>query len=406
MAHVLLIGGFRPALPLARRLAALGHAVWCGVDRPGIRLHASRSVSGFFPHAPMDARPDAAMQDIVAWLAGRPQVDVLIPVSEAATSAVSRWRDRLPVRVRLVLPSARVVELCADKARMFALCDEIGVPVAARRLVGSLDQLSAALHEIGPPAVIKPVSSPLPLLGAKAVLYRTGDDPHAVLPLWPGEHSHLCVQRYVEGPRHNVVFAARQGELAAAAEFRSLRTDRIDGTGYSTHVVSVAPTPAVREASERLSLKLRYTGVGMFQFMLDATSGDLCFLELNPRLGGTSAAAEMCGAPIFSLMLKLALGEPTPRTDPWRYVVGRHVVWTSGDFAGLAAEWRRGALGLGDAARWALAASRDALRPHHLTFAASDPGPTLSRYGGRLLARARPAAAPRADAPARLRKAP
>lgn len=391
MASILLIGNFRPALPLARRLAELGHAVYCGVDRPGIRLYASRRVSGFFLHAPIDAEPDAAMADVAAWLAGRPEVDVLIPVSEAATTAVSRWRDRLPGGLRLVLPAAEVVELCADKAAMFALCDEVGVPLADRRVVADFEALVAALLQLGAPAVIKPVDSPLPLLGAKAVLFRPGDDPRAVVPAWPEEHPHLCVQRYVRGPRHNVVFAAKEGALVAAVEFRSVRTDRVDGTGFSTHVVSVAPTPSVRLASERLARRLTYTGVGMFQFMLDEGTGELCFLELNPRLGGTSAAAEMCGVPIFCLMLKLALDEALPAPpDPWTYVGDRHVVWTSGDLAGVVAEWRRGALGVRGAAAWGLAALRDAFRPHHLTFAISDPGPTLSRYGGRLFGRARP----------------
>ena len=387
--NVLLLGNYRPSLPVARTLARAGHAVFCGVDRPAPYLFASRYVRGCFAHARIDERPELALADIRAYLARNPAVDAVMPISEPAMRLLSAHRDVGRPGLRLILPSAKVVNACIDKAFMFDLCERVGAPVAAQQIVQDRPSLEAAVREIGAPCVIKPVDDFALLFGAKAIILRTPRELDTALPHWPAEHVRLCVQRYVKGPRDNVVFAARNGRLVGAVEFRSLRTDRVDETGFSTLVASVEPNPAVRKATEALVESLRYTGVGMLQFMIDAAGGEVSFLELNPRLGGTSTAAEACGLPICRLMLDLGAGVPVAVPEnPWRYPRGVRVVWTRGDLGGLVAEWKRGALSPAAALRWSAAAAAGVFARHHLTFDPTDPGPSLRIYLEPLLRRA------------------
>ena len=389
MAKVLLIGNFRPSLPLARQLAKAGHQVFCGVDRPSPYLFASRHVHGCFLHARLDERPHVALEHIRRYLQARPGLDALIPVSESAMRLISANREAIPAGVRLILPSRTVVDACTNKDFMFGLCDRSGIAVAPRSVVEDRLSLVRAVAAIGRPCIIKPVDSPALLFGVKAIVVGSDTDLDCALPHWPEEHDRLCVQRFVVGPRHNVVFAAEGGSLVRAVEFRAVRTDRIDATGYSTAVESAVPTPSIQRATEALLESLDYTGIGMLQFMIDAASGEGSFLELNPRLGGSSGAAEACGLPICRLMLELGLGAPVVRpVDPWRYPVGRRVVWTRGDIAGFAAEARRGALSFPEALGWGAAVVRDAFRRHHLTLDSTDLLPSMLSFVHPVMAKA------------------
>jgi len=378
MAKVLLVGNFRPSLPLLRTLTQAGHAVACGVDRASPYLFASRHAAECVLHAKLDERRETALEQIRTYLAADGAVDALIPVNDSAMRLISSNRDAMPSHVALILPSPEIIDLCTAKEAMFDLCAELGVAVAPRRLARDRAELAAAVEAVGMPCIVKPVDDRAPLFGRKAVVLRCGRSLEAAVPSWPREHARLCVQRYVEGPRHNLVFAAQRGRLIGAVEFRSVRTDRSDATGYSTAVESVRPTPSIQGATDALLRRLNYSGVGMLQFIIDRETGESSFLELNPRLGGTSGAAEACGLPICRLMLEIGLGRAVePRSDPWAYPLNRRVVWTRGDLAGLANEWRRGALSARSAAAWALAAARDAFGRHHLTLDPSDLAPTV-----------------------------
>lgn len=388
MAHILLVGNMRVSLPLARNLSRAGHTIHCDVDALDPFLFKSRHIRGHFTHGHEDDDLETVAGRALRYLSDHPEIDTLIPVSETSTRFYSANRGHLPPGVRLILPSADVVDMCTRKSAMFDLCDGLGVAVASRRIVSDYPTLLDAVEAIGRPCVVKPVDASSSIFGRKALVVSSGERIDRLVPHWPEGHLDLCVQAFVQGARHNVVFAAHEGSLVGAVEFESLRTDRADGTGYSTHVVSVAPDPAVVHATQALVGALNYTGVGMLQFMVDRSSGEVSLLELNPRLGGTYRAAEICGLPVSVLMLDLGRGcVPALRPDPWAYRVGVRLVWTRGDISGLLHEMKCGRLGAWPALRWAAAALRDAFRRHHMTLDAADPSPTVQAYLHPLLRR-------------------
>ena len=381
MAAILLIGNYRPSLPLARSLARAGHAVYCGLDDRQPYLFKSRYVAGTFLHAGLEAEPELALRQIEQWLQAGPRIDVLLPVSDPAMRLLAAARTRFEPRVRVALPSPAVVEICADKTASFELCERLNVPVASRSEVHDYAELLEALRRTPRPCVVKPVDAAHALFGEKAVILDEDDDGRAKLPCWPTEHRSLCVQSFVGGLRHEVSFAAWGGELLGAVDCAVLRTDRADGTGYTTEVVSVAPSPAVAGALEALIAGLDYTGVGTAEFIHDEASGELTFLELDTRLGSCFRSAELCGLPLSRWMVEIACGSrPVGWADPWRYPTGRRLVWTKGDVAGLRRERRRGALSFADTVRWIGRAVLAALRSHHVTLDLRDLAPTLWIY--------------------------
>lgn len=388
MTDVLLIGNLRSSLPLARALGRAGYGVHCGVDEPDPYLFTSRYIRGWFEHPLVGAHPEPLLSRVDDYLLAHPEIGVLVPVSDNAARLFSAHRARFEGRVVLAVANERAVAACIDKAASFKLCEQVGAPIAERRTVRDHGALLDAVADIGLPCVVKPIDASEFIFGRKALILRTPVDVAANLPHWPPKHAELCVQRYVAGYRHDVLFAASRGRLIGAVDARIVRNDTADGSGYAVEMVSERPSAMIRRALPAFVAALDYDGVGALQFMIDPATGEATFLELNPRLSACYRVAEVCGLPLSRLIVEIAAGRaPAPPADPWTYAVGRRVVWTKGDLAGFKREWRAGALTPVGAARWTAAMARGVLRRHHLTFDPFDPAPTVWIYLHALLRR-------------------
>ncbi len=387
MATVLLLGNLRASLTLARSLARAGHRIVAGMDAPDPYLFLSRHVAHVFPHAPLDVEPDAALEAVTAAIA-REDVDVILPVSEVATRLVAREAERLGALVQLALPDPALVKRCTDKAGLFEACEGAGVPLAKRRIVASVDGLHAAALEVGGPLIVKPTDSTAYVLGRKAVVLDTPDAARDAFTAWPADHQTLCVQRFVDGPRLNVYFAAVDGQLIGAVPVQIGRTDALDGTGYALAGRSIKPGPDLRRATETLIAHLGYHGVGCAQFMQSSDGTALSFLETNPRLGANYKIAEACGLRLSELALDLPLGaQPAIPSDAWAFKTGVHYAWTKGAISGALKAKRAGDVGWAGFAGLMAQTAREALAPCHLTFDPTDPLPTLGAYANIVLAK-------------------
>ncbi len=381
MAGVLLIGNLRSSLTLARQLSRAGHQVHCGVDELDPFVHASWHVRGSFVHAAIDQDPGRTLDQVEAYLSGQPDIQAVIPVSEIAARLLSRHRDRFAGLARVIAPSEAVLETCIDKPLMFDLCEEVGLPVAPRRLPTDHAGLMAAIDEIGFPCIVKPADAGHFLFERKAIVLRSRAEARAALPHWPPEHARLCVQKFVDAPRHILMFAALEGDILGAVDYRVTRTDLADGTGFTADMVSDRVHPVVATGLARLVKRLDYTGVGDVDIMVDDATGEISFLELNPRLGASYKGAEICGLPLSRLILALGLGEAPPACPaPWRHPVGRRLVWSKADLGALKRDLRSGALPRAGVPGRLATMLGAALTVHHMTFDLFDPLPTLWCY--------------------------
>lgn len=196
------------------------------------------------------------------------------------------------------------------------------------------------------------------------------------------------MQRFVDGPRINVYFAAVEGRLVGAVPVEIGRTDALDGTGYALAGRSIRPGADLRRAAETLIAHLGYHGVGCAQFMQSSDRETLSFLEINPRLGANYKIAEACGLPLSELALDLPLGaEPVILRDAWVFKTGVRYAWTKGAISGALKAKRTGEVGWGGFAGLMAQTAREAFAPCHLTFALTDPLPTLGVYANIVLAK-------------------
>lgn len=372
------------AFPVAKALSRAGHSIFASVSTSSNYLEWSRHVTASFRHPPLEPGTDDALPVILNWLDAHGPMDAIQPVSEAASRLMSRHRAAFERRAPLIMPPAGAVEACMNKTGMFNLCETLGVALAPFARVRNLAQAAAAAREIGYPLIVKPAVVDAELFGRKALIVDDEAMLWSVLPHWPDIHPELIVQRFVSGPRHSVIFSADRGRLLGAVEIKAARTHEHDGTGYTTYGVTVEPTPLVVEGTERLVRSLGYSSTGCAQFIVSPTTGEVTFMEINPRVS-LGRIAECAGLPHSVWGLGLALGETVaPWTSPWSCKRGVRYVWTKGDLTLLAKRVRRGQVPALEAIRSLGGILIDAVQCTHAIFDPLDPLPAIGTYGNLL----------------------
>ncbi|MEO1028415.1 MAG: hypothetical protein AAFX02_05095 [Pseudomonadota bacterium] len=382
----LLIGDARMAFPVARALSRAGHNVHAGVSIYSNYLEWSRYIDKSFAHASLEPGTDEALADIEAWLVSHPEIDTVQPVSEAGARFVARHQDLFEAHATVVSPGKAIVDKAYDKTGMFELCASLDGPLAPYRAIASMDELRAAIDEIGYPFILKPSKVDAYIFGGKALILHNQEDLSREFPHWPEIHPELILQRYLTGRRHSVIFSAKEGRLLGAVEICAARTHINDGTGNTTYGITIEPTPEIRDSVERFVSALNYTSTGCLQYLVSPKDREITFMELNPRVS-LARLAECAGLPHSLWGLALAHGEEVDGfDDPWSLPSGVEYVWTKGELTLLGSLFRRGEIGFGEFTSRFGRAVFDIPRCHHAVFDIVDPLPAIGVYGNKLIA--------------------
>lgn len=155
-------------------------------------------------------------------------------------------------------------------------------------------------------------------------------DAAPLLNVLKGARRSVILQDFVEGTPANRAVACWQGRVLAGISVEALRTQHT--TGPAT-VVRIIENPEMSEAVERLVRRLGLSGLWGIDFVLDASSGAACLIEMNPR------ATPICHLPLgagrdlpAALFTALTGRAPAPRT-----AIGQAVI------ALFPGEWQRDA---------------------------------------------------------------
>jgi len=383
------LGTYRPAVTVVRALARRGRRVVVG--REPDRRHSegsagvefSRHTTAVWDHPSIKDEPGAFLDALVHKLARWPEPVHVLPLDEVALLMLARERTRLPVNTSLAVPATETIVTCLDKERCLDAAGAAGLPVPPWEVVGGYEELLAAAGRAAAPVVVKPLWPRSRLLDdRKAILCRDGRDLARQIPVWPTGHDRLLVQRLAEGPRHNLNFAARDGELLDVVEVLTLRTNRRDGTGLAVEGHTRPVSIGLRKQLAALVAHLRYTGVGCGQFLVQPGAQDGAFLELNPRLSGSHVIADHAGLDLANLAVDLAADVPVEHRIPAPTERDSHTfafAWTFGDLAGLWYAIGRGEITRADALVELGRIARTAvLTDVHVTWSWRDPVPTIA----------------------------
>lgn len=215
-------------------------------------------------------------------------------------------------------PPTSVLEIAGHKTRARDLMKSAGVPIIPGGSADSLEEATRTAEEIGFPVVLKPVGGG----GGKGM--RQVDDAAELEREWQSAKSEaerafltgeMYLERCLKRPRHVEiqVIGDRQGKLLHLFE-RDCSIQR-----RHQKIIEEAPCPILDddvlgrmcETSLVGAGVLGYYSVGTFEYLLDATTGEFYFLEINPRLQVEHGITELTtGIDVVAKMLRIAADQP------------------------------------------------------------------------------------------------
>ena len=249
------------------------------------------------------------------------QPAVLIPCSDAAVLAISRWRDRLCGPYRFVLPEHDTVELLMDKIRFAEHATATGLPIPETHVLRSRSDAEAIAPTFGYPAVLKPpIKTAAWMAATKAKVFRvdTPDELLATYDRFADTSDALIAQAWIDGDESQLVSANayfdRDGVARAMFIARKIRQWPPE-TGTSCLGVEVRDD-ATRDVCLRLFGEVGYSGLAYVEVKVDAATGRRLIVEPNVgRPTGRSAIAEQGGVELLMSAYLDALGEAPPVTE-------------------------------------------------------------------------------------------
>lgn len=374
---ILLLGNYRPALILARALSQRGYRVICGDEGCDGGAEHSRFVDEIWHHPHLGGGPASFLTALDVFIERHPELETVFPVSEEFVRFFAELNESVREAYPLAMADPALVRRCLDKASMMKLADDNGVPTAPYAVARNHIEMAAGIGKTGFPMVLRPEISTQRISGRKAIICNDFSTVGNLLQRWPAGQRGLILQRQVSGRRHNIYFAANEGSLFRYLHAVITRTDSLDGTGLAVEGTTVTPEVDLKKYTEILVRELNYTGVGCAQYLVDAETGGVSFLEINPRIAGNHAIAEHAGLGLSMILVDMAAGREID-TD---YVEGKSgftFVWTRGALLAAKLGYLRGELTGRDAMASALRSVWTGLCARcHVTFDRHDPKPSL-----------------------------
>lgn len=341
-------GEQRSALALVRSLGREGHAVY-------VCSAGGRSLAGASRYCRAEARVAdplkgaEAFESDVRALIDRWEIDVLVPVSEAALLALLPARERL-ANVLLPFPDEATFRRISDKAELLAVAPRAGIAIPGQITVRTSAEANALdSSSVDYPVVIKPARSvgeggsagarqrtKLTVRHAAdaaelaAALAELGEAGEAAYP--------LLIQQRILGPGIGIFLLLWEGRVVASFAHRRIREKPPSG-GVSVYRESVVADPGLVARSRELLDHFGWCGVAMVEYKVDERTGTPYLMEVNGRFWGSLQLAIDAGVDFPVLLLAAAAGEqPAPVRE---YSVGVRSRWWWGDVDHLIARLRR-----------------------------------------------------------------
>jgi D-aspartate ligase len=258
---------------------------------------------------------------------------VLVPCSDAAVLAISRWRDRLPDTYRFVLAAHDVVERLMDKVSFAEYAMAAGLPIPATRILRTREDALAAAAELPFPAVLKPALKTRAWTAAtKAKVFRIADGPGLIAGWdeWSEAAGVMIAQSWIEGGESSLISANayldRDGRTRVMFTARKLRQWPPE-TGTSCLGEEIRDDE-VADIARRLFEGAGYRGLAYLEVKRDTRTGQALIVE--PNLGrptGRSAIVEEGGVELLLSAYRDALGEPLPASTTQTFGGARWIYW-------------------------------------------------------------------------------
>jgi acetyl-CoA carboxylase biotin carboxylase subunit len=318
MKRVLIPNRGEIALRIVRACRELGLESVVGAsetDRDGL---AARDADRVVVLGPGPASDSYLRDDVVVQAALGTGCDAIHPGYGFLAESPRLARRAREQGLVFVGPSTAAIELAGDKLAARDEARRAGVPVLPGGEVSSVEEGRRIAERIGYPVLVKAAGG-----GGGRGIKRAhdGDELERVIALARAEAAaafaddRLYVERLVRHARHVEV------QIAADDHGTTIHLGERDCTVQRRFqkLIEEAPAPALADATRTqlcdaavtLARAIGYTNLGTVEFLVDADSDQLYFLEINCRIQVEHPVTEaVTGRDLVALQLRIADGEP------------------------------------------------------------------------------------------------
>jgi predicted ATP-grasp superfamily ATP-dependent carboligase len=256
---------------------------------------------------------------------------VLFPADDPAVRIVAHHAARLSDRFEFVMPEASVVDRLLDKSVFHEWALENNFPVPRTAVAGNLDELRAALREVGLPAVLKPLEHTprwTAVSGRDKAFRLDTDGDLDRLPFSPFEAAdRFVVQEWIPGRDSDVYFCLtyrnRDGEELAAQVGRKITQWPVD-LGSTALTVTHHDTE-LHKLTRRVLDAAGHVGFGSLEVRVSNRDGRMVITEPTAsRPDLQTALAEAAGVDLLNVAYRDALRLPVPEGRRTREAVWVH----------------------------------------------------------------------------------
>ncbi len=275
---------------------------------------------------------------------------VLIASSDGTIALLRQHREQLEQRIHIALAKEPALGIAINKEHTLEIAKRLGLGVPRAVTIRAVSEVEAAVHEIGLPAVVKPVESWLWGKQSRVIsqLVTTHEEARRAVEELTCFGGTVLFQQFLSGRRESLSFFYAHGEIYARYAFWGRRTNPPLGGIYVLRQ-SIALPPDTGEQAERLVREIELEGYSQVEFRRDSV-GKPYLMEINPRLNMGIEVAVRAGVDFPYLLYQWANGERINAVKSYR--IGGQMRYLKGDFITTVASVRqRGRPGVAPPAR-------------------------------------------------------
>ena len=268
-------------------------------------------------------------------------VRVLIASSDGTVALLRRHRERLEGRVRVALAKEPALAIASNKDLTLEIARHLGIGVPRGVGVCSVNDVAAAVREVGLPAVVKPVESWVwAEQGGERLVCRlvtTPDEARRAVAELTRQGGATLFQQWLPGRREAVSVMYADGHVHARFAQWAKRTQPPLG-GTSVLRQSIAVPEDIGEQTVRLVRAIDLEGYSEVEFRRDG-AGAPHLMEINARLSASVEVAVRAGVDFPALLYQWACGGPIDEVKAYR--VGNWMRYLEGDLVATVAALRQ-----------------------------------------------------------------
>lgn len=326
---LVLDGNQRASLAAVRSLGSKGLWVAVGEAAPESLAGCSRYCRQCVTYSDPYLSPRLFFEDILQQIESS-GISFLLPITEATTYVLLRYRDELPDHIVLPFPSSEAVEQLANKNELFQLALEKSIPIPDTVICNDAKEGLKALNGLDRfPVVLKPFKSKVLVDGGiestQVIVANTQEEARNAITSNSFFRFPFSIQSFINGTGQGVFALFDHGNPVCYFAHRRLR-EKPPGGGVSVLCESAPIEEQLRESAETLLRSANWHGVAMVEFRV-AEDGTGYLMEVNPRFWGSLQLAIDSGIDFPWWLYLVSTGQPVPE-PVWKY---RRVRWLLGD---------------------------------------------------------------------------